>query len=54
MKTRDDEPAAAPRVGATAVVMGASMAGLCAAQVLAERFDHVVVIDRDELPVAPG
>lgn len=33
--------------------MGASIAGLCAAQVLADRFDRVVVIDRDELPAAP-
>jgi 2-polyprenyl-6-methoxyphenol hydroxylase-like FAD-dependent oxidoreductase len=38
------------RVGARAVVVGASMAGLCAARVLAERFDEVVVLDRDALP----
>jgi len=38
------------RVGANAVVIGASMAGLCAARVLGERFDHVTVIDRDTLP----
>jgi 2-polyprenyl-6-methoxyphenol hydroxylase-like FAD-dependent oxidoreductase len=38
------------RIGDTAVVLGASMAGLCAARVLADRFDHVVVVDRDELP----
>lgn len=41
------------RAGETAVVLGASMAGLCAARVLAARFDRVVVIDRDELPDAP-
>ena len=29
------------RVGESAVVIGASMAGLCAARVLADRFDHV-------------
>lgn len=40
----------ARRIGSTAVVVGASMAGLCAARVLADRFDDVVVVDRDELP----
>ena len=35
-----------------AVVLGASMAGLLAAQVLAERFEQVVVIERDMLPPA--
>ncbi|MCW5634168.1 MAG: monooxygenase [Rubrivivax sp.] len=33
-----------------AVVIGASMAGLLAARVLAERFDEVVLLERDELP----
>src|SRR3712207_9112630 len=37
-------------IGRTAVVVGASMAGLCAARVAAERFDRVVVLDRDHLP----
>jgi 2-polyprenyl-6-methoxyphenol hydroxylase-like FAD-dependent oxidoreductase len=32
-----------------AVVVGAGMAGLCAARVLAERFARVTVLDRDEL-----
>jgi 2-polyprenyl-6-methoxyphenol hydroxylase-like FAD-dependent oxidoreductase len=32
------------------VVVGASMAGLLAARVLADRFDRVTVIDRDDLP----
>ena len=36
-----------------AVVLGASMAGLLAARVLSERFERVVVIDRDVLP-PPG
>ncbi|MBT2511622.1 FAD-binding monooxygenase [Streptomyces sp. ISL-98] len=40
-------------VGGPSVVVGASMAGLCAARVLSERFDHVVVIDRDKLPNGP-
>ena len=35
-----------------AVVLGASMAGLLAARVLAERFERVVVIERDVLPPA--
>jgi 2-polyprenyl-6-methoxyphenol hydroxylase-like FAD-dependent oxidoreductase len=33
----------------TAVVLGASMAGLLAARVLSESFEHVMVIDRDDL-----
>ena len=33
-----------------AAVIGASMAGLLAARVLAERFDEVVLLERDELP----
>ena len=37
-------------VGESAVVVGASMAGLCAARVLADRFDRVTVLDRDTLP----
>jgi 2-polyprenyl-6-methoxyphenol hydroxylase-like FAD-dependent oxidoreductase len=36
--------------GSQAVVLGASMAGLLAARVLAERYEHVVVIERDILP----
>ena len=39
-------------MGDTAVVVGASMAGLCAARVLADRFRSVIVLDRDELPHA--
>lgn len=38
----------------SAVVIGASMAGLCAARVLADRFEHVTVIDRDTLPDTPA
>lgn len=41
------------RVGGTALVLGASMAGLCAARVLADRVDRVVVLDRDTLPDGP-
>ena len=38
--------------GNQAVVLGASMAGLLAARVLSERFERVVVIERDVLPAA--
>ena len=37
-------------VGAKAVVLGASMAGLLAARVLAEFYESVTVVERDELP----
>lgn len=37
-----------------AVVIGASIAGLCAARVLADHFDHVTVYDRDRLPDGPA
>ena len=35
-----------------AIVIGASIAGLCAARVLSEHFDRVTVYDRDRLPDA--
>ena len=38
------------QVGERAVVLGASMAGLVAAQVLADGYGQVTVVDRDELP----
>lgn len=41
------------RIADSAVVIGASMAGLCAARVLADRFEHVTVLDRDTLPDRP-
>lgn len=40
-------------IGQRAVVVGASMAGLSAARVLADAFDEVVVFDRDPLPDEP-
>jgi 2-polyprenyl-6-methoxyphenol hydroxylase-like FAD-dependent oxidoreductase len=36
-----------------AVVIGASIAGLCAARVLADHFPRVTVIERDQLPLEP-
>jgi 2-polyprenyl-6-methoxyphenol hydroxylase-like FAD-dependent oxidoreductase len=41
------------QIGDRAVVLGASMAGLLAAHVLASSYGQVVVIDRDELPETP-
>ena len=42
------------RVGDRAVVLGGSLAGLCAARVLADAFDEVVVLERDPLPDTPS
>src|SRR3989475_595924 len=36
-----------------AVVIGGSIAGLCAARVLADYFDRVTVLDRDSYPAGP-
>ncbi len=41
------------RLGEHAVVIGASIAGLCAARVLSERYDRVTIFDRDGLPGGP-
>jgi 2-polyprenyl-6-methoxyphenol hydroxylase-like FAD-dependent oxidoreductase len=41
-------------IGKQAVVIGAGMAGLTAAGALAERFDRVVVLERDTLPSEPA
>jgi 2-polyprenyl-6-methoxyphenol hydroxylase-like FAD-dependent oxidoreductase len=40
------------QIGGHAVVLGASMAGLLAARVLADAYGQVTVIDRDQLPEA--
>ncbi|WP_432841633.1 NAD(P)/FAD-dependent oxidoreductase [Dactylosporangium sp. CA-092794] len=39
-----------PATRHTAIVIGAGIAGLAAARVLADRFPEVIVLDRDELP----
>ncbi|MBY0440626.1 MAG: oxidoreductase [Mycobacteriaceae bacterium] len=36
-----------------AIVVGASIAGLCAAQVLSDHYQRVTVVERDELPDTP-
>jgi 2-polyprenyl-6-methoxyphenol hydroxylase-like FAD-dependent oxidoreductase len=41
------------QIGDRAVVLGAGMAGLLAARVLADSYGQVTVIDRDELPDTP-
>jgi 2-polyprenyl-6-methoxyphenol hydroxylase-like FAD-dependent oxidoreductase len=40
-------------IGKRAIVVGAGIAGLCAAVVLAEYFDHVLVLETDALPERP-
>ena len=42
-----------PDRGGRAIVVGAGIAGLCAARILADAFDEVAVIDRDPLPDEP-
>jgi 2-polyprenyl-6-methoxyphenol hydroxylase-like FAD-dependent oxidoreductase len=39
--------------GQRAVVIGASIAGLCAARVLSDFYDQVTIFERDELPSTP-
>lgn len=41
-------------LGDRAVVVGGSMAGLCAARVLADSFEQVVVLERDRFPEGPA
>src|ERR1700752_405241 len=42
------------KLGEHAVVLGASMAGLLAARVLADFYERVTVVERDVLPDDPG
>lgn len=39
--------------GTRGIVIGGSLAGLCAARVLADAYERVVIIERDELPDGP-
>jgi 2-polyprenyl-6-methoxyphenol hydroxylase-like FAD-dependent oxidoreductase len=48
------QPWVASAEGTHAVVIGAGIGGLMAAGVLAGRFDHVTIVDRDRLPAEPG
>jgi 2-polyprenyl-6-methoxyphenol hydroxylase-like FAD-dependent oxidoreductase len=41
-------------IGEHAVVVGASMGGLLAARVLAEAYERVTIVERDELAASPG
>ncbi|WP_255152347.1 FAD-dependent oxidoreductase [Halorarius halobius] len=41
-------------VGGRAVVLGGSVAGLCAARVLADGFEEVVIVERDAVPAEPA
>ena len=38
------------QIGGHAVVLGASLAGLASAAVLAQRFERVTIVERDGLP----
>src|SRR5829696_4330250 len=43
-----------PRNRAHVIVIGGSMAGLLAARVLADHFDRVTIVERDQLPQGPA
>lgn len=47
------DPERTSHVGERAVVVGGSVAGLCAARVLADAFAEVVVVERDGIPETP-
>jgi 2-polyprenyl-6-methoxyphenol hydroxylase-like FAD-dependent oxidoreductase len=51
METKIDQMS--HRLGQRAIVVGAGVAGLCAARVLADHFQHVTVLERDVLPASP-
>jgi 2-polyprenyl-6-methoxyphenol hydroxylase-like FAD-dependent oxidoreductase len=42
------------RLGSRAIVLGGSIAGMCAARVLSDAFDEVLIIERDTLPDGPA
>src|SRR6056297_3367262 len=47
------EPDRVPTVGDHAVVVGGSMAGLLAARAVANGFERVTLLERDQLPSGP-
>src|SRR6201995_919793 len=51
---RDSTEYCAVMRGGSAVVIGASIAGLCAARVLSDFYDQVTIFERDELPSTPA
>lgn len=53
MTAPTSHPQSPQRTLSRAIVLGASMAGLLAARVLSERFDEVVLLERDQLPNGP-
>jgi flavin-dependent dehydrogenase len=50
MNTRGNREVHSNVIGGHAVVLGGSLAGLLAARVLAEHFEHVTLIERDAYP----
>ena len=51
MSTARNRATGTQRVGEHAVVIGASVAGLLAARALADDYERVTIVERDELPV---
>lgn len=47
------DPEKGSRIGDHAVVIGAGMAGLCAARVLADTFEEVTIVEKDPFPDDP-
>jgi len=54
MNGRSDKPRSVGRRGKHAIVVGASIAGLCAGRVLSDFYDEVTLFDRDDLPEYPA
>src|SRR6478736_7833777 len=46
-------PEDSPMPATSALVIGGSLAGMCAARVLSDTFDRVTIIERDAYPSAP-